>query len=127
MLGEADTIISISFWWFMIGLGGGTVYMLQPLTCTTPYGLTELKISEGFGHVFGILVQIVIFFIFGVKIFDSLVRYTGSDTKIKEIYKNARSEKYRAELGSIMLALLDKYGLELKMKQMIDHMKTNHS
>jgi hypothetical protein len=56
MLGEADTIISISFWWFMIGLGGGTVYMLQPLTCTTPYGLTELKISEGFGHVFGILV-----------------------------------------------------------------------
>ncbi|EEQ16968.1 Uncharacterised protein [Yersinia intermedia] len=55
MLANNHTIASMTFWWFMTGLGGGTVYMIQSLSNVKCNSSTELKISEGFGHVFGIL------------------------------------------------------------------------
>jgi DNA repair photolyase len=54
---------------------------------------------------------------------DSLVAL-NDDSDTRELYKNAKSEHHRAELGSIVTTLLNKYGLRLKMNQVIDHMKS---
>ncbi|CAM4375993.1 Bacteriophage protein gp37 [Yersinia intermedia] len=55
---------------------------------------------------------------------DSLLSFTNSDSEIRSLYKNAKSEQHRAELGVMVSNLLSKYGLTLKMNQVIDHMKT---
>ncbi|WP_027410594.1 hypothetical protein [Anoxybacteroides tepidamans] len=48
--------IGISFWWFMTGLGGGTVYMLHSFLIDQEKSSSrEMLIAEGIGHVSGIL------------------------------------------------------------------------
>lgn len=58
---------------------------------------------------------------------DSLADFTHSDAGISDLYIKARSKENRAELGAMVFPLLDKYGLQLKMGQMLDHMNVNHS
>jgi hypothetical protein len=67
MLANNNNLITMTFWWFMTGLGGGTVYMIHHLSVPKRNSVTELKISEGFGHVFGILVWGVVIYFFGIK------------------------------------------------------------
>ncbi|MCX7569337.1 hypothetical protein OS242_05140 [Tumebacillus sp. DT12] len=53
----AEALSPLLFWWFMTGLGGGTVFMLHRLV-PRPADVVdrELSITEGFGHVFGVAV-----------------------------------------------------------------------
>ncbi|MCK6076578.1 hypothetical protein [Paenibacillus silvae] len=51
----SSSLVSVMFWWFVTGLGGGTVYMLHSLLKTkNSKSSRELRIAEGIGHVFGI-------------------------------------------------------------------------
>lgn len=50
-------VFGISFWWFITGLGGGTVYMLHSFLKEKGVRASrEILIAEGFGHVSGILI-----------------------------------------------------------------------
>ena len=54
-LSHATDFLSISFYWFITGLGGGTVYMLNSVRPDKgQQTLHDLKLAEGIGHVAGI-------------------------------------------------------------------------
>jgi hypothetical protein len=53
----SSSITSITFLWFLTGLGGGTVYMLKHSIPQINTGnVKDLRIFEGFGHVLGLLI-----------------------------------------------------------------------
>jgi DNA repair photolyase len=54
---------------------------------------------------------------------DSLISFTNNDNNLRDLYKSAKLEQHRAELGAMVSRLLSQYGLRLKMNQIIDHMK----
>ena len=61
----AEALSPLLFWWFMTGLGGGTVFMLHRLV-PRPADVVdrEMSITEGFGHVFGVAAWgVLIFFV----------------------------------------------------------------
>jgi len=67
LISVAENPYAIIFLWFMTGLGGGTVYMISHLIEDRSISTNKnLKISEGYGHVFGILLW------FGVAHYSSL-------------------------------------------------------